>query len=240
MKQIALKREQIFTGPLILVNKAHPIRRTIRQQELRTVGRGIRLQREAALQLKLLLENQESIVSVSGFRSHREQESLYRDSMRDKGEVFTKKYVAFPRCSEHECGLAIDLGENIEPIDEICPSFPYEGDCQNFRQKAPYFGFIQRYEQGKEYATGIAHEPWHFRYVGFPHSLIMKEKELSLEEYLEHIRREKVLKWNCGARNIEIRYIPAGSREQVWTDIPKERPYQVSGDNEGGFILTVF
>ena len=73
MKQIALKREQIFTGPLILVNKAHPIRRTIRQQELRTVGRGIRLQREAALQLKLLLENQESIVSVSGFRSHREQ-----------------------------------------------------------------------------------------------------------------------------------------------------------------------
>lgn len=240
MRRIALKREQIFTGPLILVNKAHPIRRTIAQRELRTVGRGVRLQREAALQLKFLLEKQTNIVSVSGFRSHREQEALYHDSMRDNGEVFTKKYVAFPRCSEHECGLAIDLGENVEPIDEICPSFPYEGPCQSFRQRAPYFGFIQRYEQGKEYATGIAHEPWHFRYVGFPHSLIMKERGLSLEEYLELLHEEKELKWNCGARSIEIRYIPAGSREQVWTDILKERPYQISGDNEGGFILTVF
>lgn len=30
----------------------------------------------------------------------------------------------------------------------------------------------------------IAHEPWHFRYVGMPHSEIMTFKGLTLEEYL--------------------------------------------------------
>lgn len=239
MKRVILNKEQIFTGPLILVNKEHPLRRTIGRQELRAVGRGVKLQREAALQLKLLLEQQREIVSVSGFRSHKEQKSLYQQSLRDNGEVFTRKYVALPRCSEHECGLAIDLGENKEPIDEICPSFPYTGPCQDFRNKAPYFGFVQRYEEGKEAATGIAHEPWHFRYVGFPHSLIMQEKELSLEEYLEFLRKEKKLVWSCGQKSMEIQYVPAGD-EGAAAEIPEGRPYQISGDNEGGIVVTVW
>lgn len=238
MKQIFLSKEQVFTGPLILVNKEHPIRKTVSRQDLRTVGRGVKLQREAALQLKILLEKQTDIVSVSGFRSHQEQRNLYQQSLQDHGEVFTKKYVALPRCSEHECGLAIDLGENKEPIDEICPSFPYTGPCQDFRNKAPYFGFIQRYEKGKEAATGIACEPWHFRYVGFPHSMIMQEMGLSLEEYLEFLRKEKRVEWNCGRKTIEIQYIPADG--EAAAQIPDGRPYQISGDNERGIVLTVW
>ena len=45
-------------------------------------------------------------------------------------------------------------------------------------------GFIERYPKGKERITGIAHEPWHFRYVGTPHSERMAGLGLTLEEYL--------------------------------------------------------
>ena len=61
---------------------------------------------------------------------------------------------------------------------------PYEGICQRFRELAPLYGFIERYPANKEAVTGIAHEPWHFRYVGRPHAQRMTDLGLTLEEYL--------------------------------------------------------
>ena len=46
--------------------------------------------------------------------------------------------------------------------------------------------------QRKTAVTGIKYEPWHIRYVGLPHSVIMKEKNFVLEEYLELSKRRKV------------------------------------------------
>ena len=57
--------------------------------------------------------------------------------------------------SEHESGLAVDLAQRGAPPDLIRPSFPDSGVCRSFRKKAPWFGFIQRYEEGKEAITGI-------------------------------------------------------------------------------------
>ena len=37
--------------------------------------------------------------------------------------------------------------------------------------------------------TGIAHEPWHFRYVGVPHAMLIAERGLALEEYVALLRR---------------------------------------------------
>ena len=61
------------------------------------------------------------IVPVSGWRSHAEQQALYADSVRDNGLEFTQKYVALPGCSEHETGLAIDVGETSS-----VPHFPIQ------------------------------------------------------------------------------------------------------------------
>lgn len=71
-------------------------------------------------------------------------------------------------CSEHETGLAIDLALAGEEPDFIRPPFPDRGICRRFRQRCADFGFVLRYPAGKETVTGIAHEPWHFRYVGVP------------------------------------------------------------------------
>ena len=103
--------------------------------------------------------------------------------MAESGLAFTHKYVAYPGCSEHQTGLAIDLGKAAGHIDFIRPAFPYDGTCGAFRRAAAAYGFIERYQKGKESLTGIAREPWHFRYVGLPHAAIMMTKRAARSLY---------------------------------------------------------
>ncbi|WP_138294974.1 MULTISPECIES: M15 family metallopeptidase [unclassified Clostridium] len=127
------------------------------------------------------------ILPVSGYRPRSEQEAIYTASLRENGREFTRKYVALPGHSEHETGLAIDLGENKPPIDFIRPAFPDSGICGQFKARAAEFGFILRYPADKEAVTGIAHEPWHFRYVGPEHAQAMAREGLTLEEYVARL-----------------------------------------------------
>ena len=143
-----------------------------------------------------------------------------------------------PDHSEHQTGLAIDLALNTDNIDFIRPDFPYSGICEEFRKAAPEFGFIERYPAGKENITGIAHEPWHFRYVGFPHSMIIAEKEFTLEEYTEYIksfRQECPLSYSHKGIAAEIFYAPAETEISVNNAV-----CQVSGNNTDGFVVTLW
>ena len=73
----------------------------------------MKLQRRAVILLNELMADMhgwEQIVPVSAWRSHAEQQDIWDTSMRDSGREFTETYVAVPGHSEHETGLAIDLG----------------------------------------------------------------------------------------------------------------------------------
>ena len=174
---------------LILVNRQHAYSPDT-EQDLIPVHESypnILLEREAVQALSRIMEQIDGwryIAPVSGWRSLEEQLEIYTDSIRENGRSFTEKFVAMPGHSEHQTGLAIDLGLLQPEIDFIRPAFPYEGICQKFRELAPAYGFIERYPAGKELITDIAHEPWHFRYVNTPHSEVMAFKGLTLEEYL--------------------------------------------------------
>jgi len=63
------------------------------------------------------------IVPVSGYRTKEEQEQIFEDSIKENGEEFTYQYVATPNASEHQIGLAIDLGLNLDVIDFISKDF---------------------------------------------------------------------------------------------------------------------
>ena len=110
--------------------------------------------------------------------------------------------------------------------------------CGAFRQRAADYGFILRYPAGKEAVTGIAHEPWHFRYVGAPHARIMTDLGLTLEEYVVLLRRSyarRPLVFRAGTRVFQIRCRPEGDA------LPPLEPgscRQVSADNCGGFVIT--
>ena len=252
MRTLTLDKNNIYNGNLILVNKTYPIANANTEYKntlvpVDTRHSDILLEMRTATMLSRLmseLDCSNSIVPVSGYRSLHEQEQIYTDSMKENGKDFTVKYVAHPDRSEHQTGLAIDLAEKKKDINFIRPHFPYTGICQQFRQKAVQYGFVERYPKGKEEITGIAHEPWHFRYVGYPHSKIMQNNGLTLEEYIEFIKgypyQGEHLMLNNAKHSIEIFYVNASDPSQTMVALPEDIPYQISGNNVDGFIITLW
>lgn len=236
-------RGGIHNGLLILVNAEHPIQHMERPVLAPAVpGSDILLDTRAAAMLSGLISRISAageIVPVSGWRSEAEQREIWDGSMRESGEEFTRKYVALPGCSEHQTGLAIDLALRADNIDFIRPEFPYDGVCGRFRALAADYGFVERYQGGKEGVTGIAAESWHFRYVGRPHARIMCEMGLCLEEYVEYLRAypypERLLEVRGEVYEAEVGF--AGARDTL--GLP-DAPYQVSGNNVDGYIYTLW
>ena len=246
MTERLLFRREIFCGSLILVDGKNPFREGFPPALAQVCpGSGVELDRRAALLLEELmvkLRGWAGIAPVSGWRSRAEQEAIWEDAMAKEGPEFTRKFVARPGHSEHHTGLAIDLGERRAEIDPVCPAFPDSGICGRFARMAARYGFILRYPAGKEAVTGIAHEPWHFRFVGVPHALIMEERGLTLEEYLGLLRghlwgRDPLF---CRIRGLEaeVSFLPAGDGGTARLSRSEDWPCSVSGNNSDGFIVT--
>lgn len=248
MKKILLKKEEVCEGRLILVNRCFPIspkRKNMSLTPVRPDYPEILLEREAVANLSKLfrdLECEDRIVPVSGFRSKEEQQDIYQSSMEENGREYTVKYVAPPDCSEHQTGLAIDLAENREDIDFIAPEFPHVGICQIFRRIAHRYGFVERYPLTKETVTGVAEEPWHFRYVGIPHATLMQMHHVTLEEYLAYLKKFPYegdhLMLAIQGKQYEIFSVEA-REEPVEILCPELCTCMVSGNNADGFIVTM-
>ena len=235
---IELKNENIYKGYLVLINPDNLLKEKQNIVPFDNEYKDIRLEKKANEQLHLALskiKSKKKIVPVSGFRTLEEQIDIFDSSIKENGEEFTRKFVALPNASEHQTGLAIDLALNEGEIDFICPSFPYYGICQEFRNIAPKYGFIERYKDEKKNITKISKEEWHFRYVGYPHSQIITNLNLCLEEYIEYLKQftypNNPLKYD----KYKIFYVPY---EKEITSIKSEENFIISGNNVDGFILT--
>ena len=100
----------------------------------------------------------------------------------ERAVYLTEMYFARPGYSEHHTGLAVDI---------LSPDHPgfYETfeDTLAFAwlsENAHLFGFILRYPRDSRDITGIAYEPWHFRYVGVEAATEIFENGWVLEEFL--------------------------------------------------------
>lgn len=49
---------------------------------------------------------------------------------------------------------------------------------------AAEYGFVERWPEDRQAATGVAYAPWHWRYVGKENALALRASGLSLEEFL--------------------------------------------------------
>lgn len=244
MSAIYLDRATIHSGDLILVNRAHGYQEGADTRLVpltAETGTPLLRPRAAALlnQIMSELKGWAHILPVSGWRSFEEQQEIWDSSLAESGLEFTRTYVALPGHSEHQTGLAIDLGLKREPIDFIRPDFPYTGICQTFRRRAASYGFVERYPADKESVTGIGHEPWHFRYVGVPHAEIMAREGLVLEEYIAFLRRFPYggapYLIRLGGRELAVSFVDGGRRGQT-IEVPGA--YTISGNNVDGWVLT--
>ena len=127
-----------------------------------------------------------SIYISSGYRSYKDQETIYNNYIEDEkkkgnSESEAKKivdtYSARPGYSEHQSGLCID-------VNTINDAFGYTPEAAWLAEHAHEYGFIIRYPQGKEAITGYQYEPWHIRYVGSKVADKIYKNGQCLEEYL--------------------------------------------------------
>ncbi len=188
----------------------------------------------------------DNVMVRSGYRSIERQQELYDEELASTGAV-SSSLVAIPGYSEHHTGLVIDFttydGESYTDFDGT-------GEYEWIMDNCDKYGFINRYPEGKEALTFIDNEPWHFRYVGIPHATIMKEYDMCLEEYISFIKNYTIdtsflLKETSDGAQYIIYYAPLSSAESTAIYIPlmpdgtTPYPYEISGNNVDGFIITV-
>lgn len=124
----------------------------------------------------------------AGYRSIEYQQKLFDERVyayRQEGMTGTqarakvRQTVADPGASEHHTGLAFDVAVTG------ASSFASTEQSVWLARHCWEYGFILRYPADKTALTGISYEPWHIRYVGTAHSLIMRDENLCLEEYID-------------------------------------------------------
>ena len=112
----------------------------------------------------------------SGFRSYETQVGLYQSYVDQDGVAAADRYSARPGYSEHQTGLAFDL------IDTSGNLVQEPGASKWLLKNAAKYGFIVRYQEGKEASTGYMPESWHLRYIGEDAKDVAASGK-SLEEY---------------------------------------------------------
>lgn len=127
------------------------------------------LRSDAAKALETLVESANNggvkLMLVSGYRSYATQKSLYGGYVASQGQAYADATSARAGHSEHQTGLAADLGAASGKCQlEKCFGELAEGRW--LANNAPRFGFIIRYEKDKQNLTGYDYEPWHLRFVG--------------------------------------------------------------------------
>ncbi|GGP15524.1 VanY-A/VanY-F/VanY-M family D-Ala-D-Ala carboxypeptidase [Oceanobacillus neutriphilus] len=241
IQKIKVTEEQIYQGNLLLINSEYPVHQEgiksdvvnlFKRDEL-VKGYGLLenntyLSEDIARKFSDMVaaagkEEVDNFWITSGFRDFDEQTKLYQEKGSD---------TALPAgYSEHNLGLSLDVGTTQTTMAKAP-----EGEW--IEKNAWKYGFILRYPEDKSDITGIQYEPWHIRYVGLPHSAIMKEKNFVLEEYLDYLKEEKYISANINGEEYEISYYTVTKNTTI--SVPADLHYEISGDNSDGVIVTVF
>ncbi|MGM0827653.1 MAG: VanY-A/VanY-F/VanY-M family D-Ala-D-Ala carboxypeptidase [Bacillota bacterium] len=238
-KEIA--EEQIYQGNLLLVNIEYPVHpESIKSDVINLSAHNeltksygllnseIYLSEDVARKFSEMIaaakkEGVRNFSITSGFRGFEEQSVLYQEMGSD--------YAMPAGHSEHNLGLAIDVGST-----QMKMANAPEGKW--VERNAWKYGFVLRYPKDKTEITGIQHEPWHIRYVGLPHSSIMKEKNFALEEYLDYLKEEKQFSTSINGEKYTITYYPISGSRKI--KVPDNNYFEISGNNKDGVIMTVY
>lgn len=182
----------------------------------------------------------------SAYRTYDQQLTLYEEAKQRYG-ANADRYILPPDNSDYRTGYALyfqmSLGGDAYELDYFRAKELKDWLDEN----ASGYGFIVRYPDGKSASTNINDgvELHHYRFVGRPHSIIMGQLDYCLEEYVEYLRQftysGKHLCVSAEEGTYQIYYVPAGTDLAASSEIylPVNYEYTVSGDNIGGYIVTV-
>ena len=156
---------------IVVANKKHPMAANYNPGENPTA-------KAAFLQLRndMIAKGYNVGYAYSGFRSYDYQKVLYQNYVNKDGQAAADRYSARPGYSEHQTGLVFDLTDKAGNLLE-------DTVASNWLKNNAYrYGFVVRYQPGKEASTGYMPEAWHIRYIGKEADEVY-HSGLSLEEY---------------------------------------------------------
>jgi len=233
--------DEAHQGDLLLVNSRHPVPKGAKLPDVVNLferpdlmeGIGVLdnsvelppdlLRKFAAMIDEARADGVDQFLITSGYRDEEKQAELY--------EKMGADYANPPGYSEHNLGLSLDVGSSLGLMKDAP-----EGKW--LEQNAWKHGFVLRYPEDKTEITGVKHEPWHFRYVGLPHSAIMQKQGMVLEEYLDYLKEQGRIQAEVNGTAYTVSYYSVKARKPF--SIPIEGSYELSGDNMGGVIVTTW
>ena len=169
----------------VVVNKKHALPATY--APVIKEWNGVSLREDALEQYKKLIagakNNGITLRGISSYRSYADQEELFGSYVKKDSQMKAETYRARPGYSEHQTGLAVDIGLPSGACNlEVCMADTIEGRWLS--SNSHVYGFIIRYPEGKEGETGYQFEPWHIRYVGPGVAANIYESGYTLDAYL--------------------------------------------------------
>lgn len=198
-------------GTLFLANRDWRVSRyyvpaAMREAEVKGQVRTLRQEAAAALEemyAACLAEDGLKLTSISGYRSYGKQSTIYQNKLErvNGSRAKADEYVARPGASEHQLGLAMDVGQQGK--SNLSAAFAKTGGGKWIRENCWRYGFILRYDEGWEEVTGYNYEPWHIRYVGKETAKAIHENEMPLESYLLLLRQERLMDMVAGKVEIQ-------------------------------------
>lgn len=130
-----------------------------------------------------------TLQTVSGYRSYQKQNTIYNNKLRSVGsKEKADQYVARPGASEHQLGMAMDVGQKNKT--NLSASFASTSGGRWVQEHCWEYGFIIRYGQEWVDVTGYQYEPWHVRYVGKAYAQQLHEQNIPLETFLILLRTD--------------------------------------------------
>ena len=172
---------------LILVNKYNSLNKDFVPDDLERIQSKYadgtqKLRKEAKEKFEEMCDYLETInlhlIANSAYRSYTDQEELYNEYVTIRGKYNADISSARPGYSEHETGLAVDVGSKNSNI------FANSEEYKWMKDNSYKYGFILRYPKGKEYIMGYMFESWHYRYVGVDIATYIHDNDLIFEEYI--------------------------------------------------------
>lgn len=127
----------------------------------------------------------------AGYRDALTQDSLFQQLVdrymvqghsQEEAETIAWTVTEKGGSSEHHTGYGADIVNDDYPVSdsEFAKSKAYAW----LVRYAPDYGFILRYPEERQAATGHIAQPWHWRYVGVENARAIAASGLSLEEFL--------------------------------------------------------
>ncbi|MGG2083433.1 M15 family metallopeptidase [Lysinibacillus pakistanensis] len=173
-----LPTEPTYINGILLANKIYPLPSTFAPRENKEARQALDKMLAAAKKQGF------DFVAFSGYRSFDYQTTLYNNYVNRDGQAAADRYSARPGYSEHQTGLAFDIGERGKENLWLTEEFGETPAGQWLLTNAQDYGFILRFPKNKEDITGYMYESWHYRYVGVDIAKEIKKKDITLEEYL--------------------------------------------------------